>query len=144
MSTRAQPLYLRIFLSSPGDVADERALALQLFERLQYDPLLRGQITIDAVAWDKRGADAPMLATPHAPGSDQSRIAQALGMRHRAGALLGADGHPASAGVRQTGRQPLPFGHGVGVRGCHATSRRQRLPKVVVYRRIEKVLLDPS
>ncbi len=54
MSTRAQPLYLRIFLSSPGDVADERALALQLFERLQYDPLLRGQITIDAVAWDKQ------------------------------------------------------------------------------------------
>ena len=63
MTTRSAPLHLRIFISSPGDVADERGIALQLFERLQYDPLLRGRVTIEAVAWDKPGGDAPLLAT---------------------------------------------------------------------------------
>jgi hypothetical protein len=50
-------------LASPGDVADERALALQVLEQLQYDPLLRGRITVETVAWDKPGAGTPMLAT---------------------------------------------------------------------------------
>jgi formylglycine-generating enzyme required for sulfatase activity len=58
-----QPIQLRIFLSSPGDVADERGLALQVIDRLAYDPLLRGKVTLEAVAWDKPGAGAPMLAT---------------------------------------------------------------------------------
>lgn len=59
----AVPLHLRLFLASPGDVADERALALKVLEQLQYDPLLRGRITVEAVAWDKPGTDTPMLAT---------------------------------------------------------------------------------
>jgi len=29
MSDRPQPLHIRIFLSSPGDVSDERSVALQ-------------------------------------------------------------------------------------------------------------------
>jgi len=33
---------VRVFLSSPGDVADERALARQVLHDLSYDPLLRG------------------------------------------------------------------------------------------------------
>jgi hypothetical protein len=53
---------LRVFLASPGDVADERALALRVLEQLQYDPLLRGRITVETVAWDKPGAGTPMLA----------------------------------------------------------------------------------
>ena len=62
-STAQNPLHLRVFLASPGDVADERALALQVLEQLQYDPLLRGRITIETVAWDKLGAGTPMRAT---------------------------------------------------------------------------------
>lgn len=58
-----QPLQLRIFLSSPGDVQNEREIALHLFEQLQYDPELRGKVTIEAVAWDKPGADTPLLAS---------------------------------------------------------------------------------
>ena len=54
---------LRVFLASPGDVADERALARQVLERLPYDPMLRGQVVIEAVAWDQPGARVPMLAT---------------------------------------------------------------------------------
>jgi hypothetical protein len=56
-------LRIRVFLASPGDVSDERALALRVLERLPYDPFLRGRIAVDTVAWDKPGADTPMLAT---------------------------------------------------------------------------------
>jgi len=59
-AARSQLLHLRIFLASPGDVADERALALKVLEELQYDPLLRGRITVETVAWDKPGAGTPM------------------------------------------------------------------------------------
>ncbi len=62
-SASRSPLHLRVFLASPGDVANERALALSVLDQLQYDPLLRGKITIEIVAWDKPGMGAPMLAT---------------------------------------------------------------------------------
>jgi hypothetical protein len=62
-SATQTPLHLRVFLASPGDVADERGLALTVLEQLQYDPLLRGRITLETVAWDKPGAGTPMLAT---------------------------------------------------------------------------------
>jgi formylglycine-generating enzyme required for sulfatase activity/energy-coupling factor transporter ATP-binding protein EcfA2 len=54
---------IRIFVSSPGDVNDERAVALEVIDRLPYDPFLRGKIAFEVVAWDKPGADAPMRAT---------------------------------------------------------------------------------
>ena len=57
------PKHLRVFVSSPGDVSAERALAFQLLERLPYDPLLRGRTTLETVAWDMPGGGAPMLAT---------------------------------------------------------------------------------
>src|SRR5262245_13441398 len=63
VSIRGERLHLRVFLASPGDVADERALALQEIDRLEYDPLLRDLVTVEAVAWDKPGAGTPMLAT---------------------------------------------------------------------------------
>jgi hypothetical protein len=66
--------HIRVFLSSPGDVGDERNLALRVIEKLPYDPLLRGKVTIEAVAWDKADASAPMLATM----SPQEAINQGL------------------------------------------------------------------
>jgi formylglycine-generating enzyme required for sulfatase activity len=56
-------LAVRIFLASPGDVADERALARRVIDQLAYDPFLRGRVTVEMVAWDRPGADTPMLAT---------------------------------------------------------------------------------
>jgi hypothetical protein len=59
----ATPRHLRIFLSSPGDVGDERQLAIKVMENLPYDPLLTNKVTIQVVAWDKPGQDTPLLAT---------------------------------------------------------------------------------
>jgi hypothetical protein len=49
------PTHLRVFLSSPGDVASERAIARSVIEQLQYDPFVRGRVTFDVVAWDRPG-----------------------------------------------------------------------------------------
>ena len=53
---------LRIFLSSPGDVADERGQARRLVERLGRDPSFRHKARIEAVAWGDPDAPTPMLA----------------------------------------------------------------------------------
>jgi hypothetical protein len=57
-------MHLRVFISSPGDVADERNLARRLLkDELPYDPFLRGKVTIDPVSWDDPAAPTPMVAT---------------------------------------------------------------------------------
>src|SRR5690349_5799068 len=53
--------HIRIFLSSPGDVVEERTIARQAIDSLRYDPLLRG-IHVECVAWDDPNARTPMLA----------------------------------------------------------------------------------
>ena len=58
------PLHLKIFLSSPGDVAEERELARHLIkDELPQDPLLRGRVTFDVFSWDDPAAGVPLLAT---------------------------------------------------------------------------------
>ncbi len=57
-----RPKHLRVFLASPGDVLYERGLALRVLGRLQYDPFLRGTVTLEAVAWDHPGAGVPLQA----------------------------------------------------------------------------------
>jgi hypothetical protein len=57
------PLHLRVFLASPGDVADERALARHLLkDELPYDVFLRDRVTFDIVSWDDPAAPTPMPA----------------------------------------------------------------------------------
>jgi formylglycine-generating enzyme required for sulfatase activity len=66
MSIPTPPRHLRVFLASPGDVAEERALAAQVLDNLVYDPLLARQVTIEIVAWDmpKPGVPMPANLTP--------------------------------------------------------------------------------
>ncbi len=57
-------MHLRVFLSSPGDVAEERKLAQQAVEQeLPKDPSLRGRITCDCIRWDDPHAPVAMAAT---------------------------------------------------------------------------------
>jgi hypothetical protein len=57
------PPQIRIFLSSPGDVADERGLATRIVKQeLPYDPLFRGRLTFDLISWNDPDAPTPMLA----------------------------------------------------------------------------------
>lgn len=60
MMERQSPLHLRIFLSSPGDVAEERRIATQILKQYQEKPHARGKVTIEVVAWDDINAPTPM------------------------------------------------------------------------------------
>ncbi len=65
----AQPLHpqstsmrsIRIFLSSPGDCAEERAAAHEVVQKLSDDPVVRGFATLEVIAWDWNGG-IPMEA----------------------------------------------------------------------------------
>jgi formylglycine-generating enzyme required for sulfatase activity len=55
---------VRIFLSSPGDVAEERTLARELIDsELPKFPHFREKIKFELIAWDDPAAQIPMLAT---------------------------------------------------------------------------------
>ncbi|MCK6580872.1 MAG: SUMF1/EgtB/PvdO family nonheme iron enzyme [Anaerolineae bacterium] len=53
---------IRIFLSSPGDLVNERSIVLKLLDELRYDSFIRKRAVIEAVAWDQ---GLPLVATLH-------------------------------------------------------------------------------
>jgi HEAT repeat protein len=57
---------LRVFLSSPGDVVEERAAVRRILDDLQYDPLLRGRVSFELVSWDWPGTAMLAAGTPQA------------------------------------------------------------------------------
>lgn len=59
----AQVPILRVFISSPGDVVSERKLALEVIERFPDRPAFREKVAFRVIAWDKIGADTPMIGT---------------------------------------------------------------------------------
>jgi hypothetical protein len=138
------PLYLRVFLASPGDVADERGLALQVLERIQYDPLLRGRIKIEPVAWDQPGAGAPMLATmaPHAA------ISAGLPQPSECDIVVVVFWSRMGTPLPDTYRKPdgTPYLSGTEWEYLDALNAAQRdgRPQVLVYRRTEDPALKMS
>lgn len=54
--------FIRIFISSPGDVNDERKIALDVIEQLPYRPAFREKVAFRVIAWDKPGAGTVMRA----------------------------------------------------------------------------------
>ncbi len=57
------PQHLRVFLSSPGDVAEERELALRLInDELPHDVAFEDRFSFRLVSWDNPAAQTPMPA----------------------------------------------------------------------------------
>lgn len=55
--------HLRIFISSPSDVAEERIIARNVIKnKLSANPLVREHVTFDPVTWDDPDAQTPMPA----------------------------------------------------------------------------------
>jgi len=54
---------IRIFLSSPGDVNQERKIVLDEIDLLPDLPMFRDKVMIRTIAWDKPGAGTVMRAT---------------------------------------------------------------------------------
>jgi formylglycine-generating enzyme required for sulfatase activity len=58
----AQHRFIRIFLSSPGDVAEERKIAREVINDLAFDTQLRNKVVVRPVAWDDLNSRTPMIA----------------------------------------------------------------------------------
>jgi hypothetical protein len=70
MTVPESPKAVRIFLSSPTDVAEERRLAADLIERkLAKDPGIVTACSVQLVRWDDPDAPTPMEAETDAQGS---------------------------------------------------------------------------
>jgi Sulfatase-modifying factor enzyme 1 len=137
-------LHLRVFLASPGDVADERTLALQVLEQLQYDPLLRGRITVETVAWDKPGAGTPMLAimTP------QEAIKEDLLTPAQCDIVIVIFWSRMGTPLPEEWKKPDGSRYLSGTEweylNALEAAEHQGRPAILVYRRTEKISLDPD
>jgi hypothetical protein len=135
-------MHLRIFISSPGDVAQERNLAQAVIEQeLPKDPLLRGRVTCEAIRWDDPAAPTAMPATltPQdavnrgLPKPSQCDVV-VLVLWSRLGTPLPdtfrkADGSPYRSGTEWEYEDAL---------------QGKPKPEVLVYRRTAKVSIDPD
>jgi len=54
---------IRVFLSSPGDVIEERQIVQEVVESLPNRPAFREKVAFNVIAWDKPGAGTAMRAT---------------------------------------------------------------------------------
>ena len=109
--------------------------------QLPYDPLLRGKVTFEIVAWDQPGAGDPMLATM----TPQAAIAAGLPKPSQCDIvvvdLVVAHGHAAARRVPQAGRRQPTCPARSGSTSTRS-ERRQRCgkPAILVYRRTEQCL----
>jgi formylglycine-generating enzyme required for sulfatase activity len=128
---------VRIFLSSPGDVAAERTQVRDLLLGLARGPFVRGRVHIDVVSWDD----------PHAPAQMDARLTpqQAVDRSLPRPAecdltvvlLWGRMGTP----LAEKKSDGTPYLSGTEWEFENALSANR---PVLVYRRSEKVLLDPD
>jgi hypothetical protein len=132
------PLHLKIFLSSPGDVAEERELARRLLkDELPYDPLLRGRITFDVFSWDDPAAGVPLLATM-TPQEAVNRVDRPAYCDITAVILWSRLGSPLRTDAfRKPSGEPYWSGTEWEYEDAHAAGR-----EVLVYRRTEPVSVN--
>lgn len=136
------PLRLRVFLASPGDVSNERALAREVLGQLPYDPLLRGKVEFEIVAWDQPGAGVPMLATMTPQAAIEAGLPKPSDCDIVVVILWSRMGTPLPDEYRKPDGTPYLSGTEWEYLDALAAAERSGKPVVLVYRRTEKCLLD--
>ncbi|MDQ3566168.1 MAG: SUMF1/EgtB/PvdO family nonheme iron enzyme [Pseudomonadota bacterium] len=135
-------LELKIFLSSPGDVSDERGLARRVLDRLSQEYSLRDRVHLEAVSWDDLGAPVPLDAhlTPQEainnrrPKPSQCEVVVVI--------LWSRMGTPLPPEHRKP--DGTPYVSGTEWEFCDALEAAEKTgkPTVLVYRRSEKRQVD--
>lgn len=134
-------LTIRVFLSSPGDVAAERKIAREILTGLNDNPFVRDKVTVEVLAWEAPGSRVlmPVSLTP------QEAIDRKLAKPSQTDAtiviLWGRMGTPLD--VEKHGKKPNgdPFWSGTEWEYLDAVAGTEnhpkRLPIVLVYRRTD-------
>jgi hypothetical protein len=134
------PRHFRVFLSSPGDVSEERDHARKIIkEELPYDPFLRGLASPDIVSWDDPASPTPMLASLTPQQAVDRGLPKPSECDFVVVILWGRLGTPLADSVRKpNGERYLS---GTEWEYEDAISAKPQ-PEILIYRRTEKVLLD--
>jgi formylglycine-generating enzyme required for sulfatase activity len=135
-------LQVRVFLASPGDVADERALARTVLNRLEAYPGFDGRVVIREVSWDSPGASTPLPAhlTP------QEAIRRGLPKPSECDIVLvmlwSRMGTPLPAAERKKDGSSFTSGTEWEYLDAVEHAAQHGQPIVLAYRRMEKVPVD--
>ncbi len=65
----SDPRHLRIFISSPGDVSEERGIAAKVIEDMNFQDEFKGEFTLEPLRWDDPRVTLPMPANVNAQKS---------------------------------------------------------------------------
>ncbi|HEY3485639.1 MAG TPA: HEAT repeat domain-containing protein, partial [Ilumatobacteraceae bacterium] len=136
---------LRVFLASPGDVNEERALVYDVVEKLRYERSIASVATVDVVAWDDPAGGVPLLAneTPQQT-IDNALVSPAdcdivvVVLWNRLGTPMPSD-HPAAAMDRPP-RSGTEYEFRLAADAANVNGR----PKILVYRRTQGLYLPPQ
>ena len=141
-TTRRDVPLVRIFLSSPGDVAEERSLARHLIDSvLPKLPHLRERVKLEPVAWDDPAARIPMLATETPQASVNAARPRPATCDIVIVILWSRMGTPLPDSVRKPNGESYLSGTEWEYEDA-VSSPQQPRPQVLVYRRTEKPKVD--
>jgi len=137
---------VRVFLSSPGDVADERKIARELIEgELQKHPSYR-HLKLVVIAWDDPDARIPMLAKETPQESVNNARPRPSSCDIVIVILWARMGTPLPSKIRKP--DGAPYLSGTEWEYLDAVnSTREPKPEVLVYRRTEEPIIsirDPN
>jgi NB-ARC domain/WD domain, G-beta repeat/APAF-1 helical domain len=134
------PRHFRVFLSSPGDVSEERVHARKVIrDELSSDPFLRSRATLEIVNWDDPSSPTPMLASLTPQDAIDRGLPKPSECDFVVVILWGRLGTPLADTVRKPdGERYLS---GTEWEYENAISAKPK-PEILIYRRTERVLLD--
>ncbi len=136
----------RVFLSSPGDVAAERAIARHVIQRLNYDPAIAEYAQLKLIAWDSEDSRTPLLATK----TPQQAINEGLLLPSQCDIVIvifwSRMGTPLDVATHGTRLDGKPYESGTEWEYLDASTQslKEGFPYVIVYRRNEPVSLNPD
>jgi hypothetical protein len=133
-------IHLKVFISSPGDVADERNLARHLLsDELPRIPAFRDRVTFDPVTWDDPAVHVPMLIGEHPQESVNRMLPKPSECDFVVVILWSRMGTPLPEAERKSGGGRYTSGTEWEYEDAINSPKR---PPVLVYRRTEKQRVD--
>jgi formylglycine-generating enzyme required for sulfatase activity len=135
---------LRVFLSSPSDVADERGLARAVLRDLPKEPQFQGRLALEEVSWDAPGAGAPLAAHLTPQEAINQRRAKPSDCDIVLVILWARMGTPLPPDYTKPDGTPYLSGTEWEYFDAIEAAEKHGRPQVFVYWRTDKVWLDPD
>lgn len=142
-SSKQQIAYIRVFISSPGDVIQERGIATEIIQSLNYMPGVKGRYYLEALRWDDPQVTIPLSANE----TPQKSVNRYLIKPSDCDLVIVLFWTRIGSPLMLDGRDFLSGTHYELVNALEAADNSEGVPEVWVYRRNDppKILMtDPN